>query len=129
MFVLYYTHMKKRDLILLSVLILVSITGYLLIHFGRDNGVAIIYVDRVLYGTYDLADDQVIHIANENGIVNDIRISNGCIFMENATCPGRQCVKTGRISHVNESICCAPAKVLIMIASGEESSEYDAVTK
>ena len=67
-------------------------------------------------------------VANDNGMVNEIEISDGSIFMRSANCPDKLCVKSGHISLDGESICCAPAGILIVVRS-ETGGEYDAVTK
>ena len=120
--------MKKRDIILIVALAVISIAGLFLVYNNDNAGFAYIYVKGSLYGRYDLSVERSIHLVNDNGIVNDIEISDGCIYMKDATCPGRQCVKCGRISRTNESICCAPAQVLIIIQEAGDK-DYDAITK
>lgn len=120
--------MKKRDLILILVLTVISFTGLIAVNHSSESGDAFIYVEGSLYGRYRLSQDRMIHISNDNGIDNDIRIRGGCVYMENATCPLKECIKCGKISRDNESICCAPAGILIVIRSGE-CAEYDAITK
>ncbi len=120
--------MKKRDIILILILILISSCGIFFSFSNRSEGDAYIYVSGQLYGTYDLSEDQSIHIVSPSGIVNDIEISDNGIYMRNATCPGKQCMQCGRISRNNESICCAPAGLIIIVRSSEEP-EYDAVTR
>jgi len=121
--------MKKRDMVLIILLLVFSAAGMVAFSGRTAKGAdAYIYVGGQLYGKYDLSVDNEIHIAGENGIINDIAISDNSIYMKNATCPGRQCVACGHISRNNESICCAPAGLLIVVLS-EDESEYDAVTK
>ena len=119
--------MKKRDMILIVILLAISLSG--LIFFRKSGtGEAYIYTGGKLYAHYPLSSDSTIHIENDNGIVNDIEIADGTICMKNATCPGKQCMSCGRISRNNESICCAPAGLLIIIRS-EEDMPYDAITE
>ena len=119
--------MKKRDMVLILILLIVSAAGLVPVYKDRSAGDAYIYVNGSLYGQYDLSDDTDIHITGNEGIVNDIEISEGSIHMRSATCPDKLCVKCGRISRNNESICCAPAGILIIIRS--DKGEFDAVTK
>lgn len=120
--------MKKRDICLIAILLVISAAGLIAVNLNKDNGKAYIYTGGKLYGTYDLNTDRQIQIVSDNGIVNDIEISDGTIYMKDATCPNRICVRSGHISRNNESICCAPAGLLIIIRSGG-ASEYDAITK
>ena len=120
--------MKKKDIILTAVLLFTAALLMIPSYIGRDTGDAYIYVKGELYGVYDLSEPCSIHISSDNGTVNDLEISDGSIYMKNATCPGKQCMACGRISHNNESICCAPAGLVIVIRTPREDG-YDAVTK
>ena len=120
--------MKKRDIVLISFFILISLAA-LVFTGGRDeHGVAYIYVSDQLMGVYDLNEPEVIRIKGVDGICGDAVIENGSIYIRDMTCPYRECVKCGRISKEHESICCLPAQVLIIVRS-EERSGYDAITK
>lgn len=120
--------MKKRDIVFILALTLIGVTGIFLTSGREGASKAYIYVNGALYGQYDLSDDTGIHIEGDSGIENDIRIENGSIRVLHATCPGQDCVHTGSIGKDNESICCAPAGVLIIVKS-DETGEFDAVTK
>ena len=120
--------MKKRDKIFLSVVFIFSAAAMLIMGSGNKGAVAVISIKDSEYGRYSLDIPRSIHIVNENGIVNDLEIEDGCIYMKNASCPGKDCVKCGRICRDHESICCAPAGLIVTIESGE-GSKYDAVTK
>ena len=120
--------MKNRDILLIVALTVISIVSLFFVYDNDETGFAYIYVKGSLYGKYDLSSDRSIHIVSDNGIVNDIEISDGSIYMKDATCPGRQCVKCGRISHTNESICCAPSQVLVIIKDAKDA-DYDAITE
>lgn len=119
--------MKKRDIMLILMILFVSVAGLLFVLPGREEGMAYIYVGNSIYGKYDLSDEQTIRIENDNGIVNIIEIKDNSIRMKDATCPNRFCVDSGPISRNNESICCVPAGVMIVIRN--EDGDYDAVTK
>ncbi len=120
--------MRTKDYILISLYILAAVTGILLTFVRSDSGEAYIYVSGRLYGTYDLNETCDIHIESDAGLINDIAVGGGSVRMVNATCPYRECVKCGSISKSGESICCLPAKVMIVIRSDKEA-EYDAITK
>ncbi len=120
--------MNKKDIVFLITLLLIGIVGLFAVRNKDGAGTADIYVEGKLYGTYDLATDRDIRITGAGGIINEIRIEGNSVYMADATCPSRDCVRSGRISHINESICCMPSHVMIVIGSGEESG-YDAITK
>ena len=120
--------MKKRDCILIAGLILVSLIAILFMRPDQKGGFAYIYRGDKLYGTYDLSEDKIIKIVNDDGTTNEIGISDGSVCMLSAGCPNKLCVRSGRISLDKECICCAPEGILIVVRS-DEAGEYDAVTK
>ncbi len=120
--------MKKRDLVLIAILIIIPAVFIAARHSGRRGASAYVYTGSTLYGVYDLAEHQEFTIESENGIINEIAVDDDGIYMKRATCPNRLCVKCGHIRNNNESLCCAPSGVLIVIRSDKEG-EYDAVTK
>ena len=119
--------MKKKDIVLIVILLLIFVAAVpVFAPFG--GGKAYIYSNGALYGVYDLSTPARFRIEGANGIINDIEIEGNSIYVKDATCNGRQCVKCGRISRNNESILCAPAGLFIIIRS-EDDAGYDAITK
>lgn len=49
---------------------------------------------------------------------NTVTIKGGAVSVTDATCPGGDCMHTGRISEVGRSIFCLPNRVEIRIAGG-----------
>lgn len=119
--------MNKKDMTLVVTVLAASLFFLLPSVLGTGSGKVYIYVGGDLYGSYDLSDDTSVHLDNGKGISNDIVISGGSVYMKDATCPGKQCVHTGRISRNDQSIVCAPAGILVIIRSKAESG-YDAIT-
>ncbi len=119
--------MKKRDIILILSILLLSLSGAAFAMPVGDVGNAYVYVGGDLYGCYDLSQDMTFSIDNGNGISNVIEIIGGRIRMKEATCPGNDCVHCGYISRSGESICCAPAGIVIVIR--QKDGDYDAITK
>ena len=121
-------YMNKKDVILILLLVAISVL-FLIPTLSDKNGKdAYIYINGQLYGTYDLSVPESIHIENDNGMINDIEIADGSIYMKNATCPKKQCMACGHISHKGQSICCAPAGLMVIIKDTSEDA-YDAITK
>lgn len=120
--------MKKRDLILIAALIITSAAFLIPVRAEGGRGYAYVYVEGELYGRYDMGEDRLITIDKGAGQVNVLEISDRSIRMKSATCPGRQCVNTGPISMNNDTICCAPSGILVIIRSDEDTG-YDAITK
>ena len=119
--------MKKRDIILILAILLISLTGWTFT-LPQDNGSTVdLYREDTLYGSYDLKADRIVTVESESGINNTIEIKDGRVRMIDATCPNRICVECGWIDKNGESICCAPAGLLVIIRGRDGG--YDAVTK
>ena len=63
-------HMNKRDMILITVIVLLAALSYILLHHGDGDNVVSVYVKGSLHGTYDLSVPRQIHIVGDNGIIN-----------------------------------------------------------
>ena len=117
--------MKKKDGILILLILVVAATAYLGHQFIGGNGgnVVKVKVDGKVTGTYSLDKDQTIEI---NGGTNQLRIKNGKAKMIDADCPDQLCVHQKEASKNHESIICLPYKVVVEVENGE-SSVFDAV--
>ena len=118
--------LKKRDIILIAVIIIVAAMAFLLHYLLRDTGQSniVIKVNGVREAVYDLSKDKKIEI---NGGTNTLVIKNGKADMIEADCKDQVCVKQKAISLNHESIICLPNKVVVEVQSAKESS-IDAVT-
>ena len=118
--------MKKKDWILIFVVLCVAASAYLAHYFLRDTGKGevIVEVNGKLNGTYSLNEDQEITI---NQGSNLLEIKNGKANMIEADCPDQLCVHQRAVSASNENIICLPNKVVVEIRSKGES-QIDAVT-
>lgn len=121
-------HFKKNDLILLAIIILIALSMYISKFFSQDDGLTVnVYLDNSLYGSYPLSSDNVINLDN-GGNYNTVCIKDGKVYIQEASCPDKLCVKQESICKTGESLCCLPNKVFVIIES-DGLDEYDAVTK
>lgn len=105
--------LKKRDIILLSVIFIVA-AALLLLRFSAINGKTVkVTVDGEAYAEYPLKNDISVDIKS-NGI-NRLVIKNGKAQIVYADCDEQVCVKHKKISKSGESIICLPHKVIIEI--------------
>ena len=111
--------MKKNDLLLIGVLLLICGISAVFFFTHTENGVrhAVITQNNVqLYdipltghtGTEDLI------ITDEHG-TNTIRIEGETIAVIDADCPDLVCVKTGKAEKKGDVIACLPHKLLIEV--------------
>lgn len=108
------------DIILIGVLLIVSLSVFLIWYLsGTDGSTALVTVDGKRVGEYSLAIDGVYYI---NDGTNVLVIEDGKAYMREANCPGYQdCVETGKISRVGETIVCLPNKVVVeIVGEGDE---------
>ena len=62
--------------------------------------------------------DQDQRITVEGDYTNVILIEDGQVRVESSTCPGGDCVHSGKISRVGRSVVCLPNRVEIRIVGG-----------
>lgn len=118
---------KKADIILAILIIIIGIASSFYVSFGNSHkgSKATIYVDNKVYGTYSLLADREITI-KENDHINKITINKGDVSMKFSNCHSQDCVKQGHIHSPSQSIICLPHKIVIEIES--DSSDLDAVS-
>lgn len=119
-------NLKKKDWILIAVIIGVAALACLMHYLLRDTGQSnvIVKVDGVVESVHSLSKDEKVYI---NGGTNVLLITNGTADMREADCKDQICVKQKAISLNRESIICLPNKVVVEVQSTKES-ELDAVT-
>lgn len=123
---------KKNDMILILALLVVALVSYLGIGLYQEmntkNGVVVVTIDGVEYGSYPLAVDATERIELADGSYNLLVIEDGKADVTEASCPDGICVNHRAIDKRGESIVCLPNKVVVEIMNGEEA-EIDFVVK
>ena len=115
--------MKKNDLILIGILLLISTVFFLYNGFGMEKGSQIVItVNDEIFGSYSLNEEQTIPIDEHN----TLKISNGQADMIWADCPDELCIKQKPISKSGENIICLPNKVVVSVIS-DKQNEIDAI--
>lgn len=121
---------QKKDIILMSVVLLIAVIMGLFLHFSMKEPGDMVYimVDGSLYGSYSIKEGQTIEVRNELGY-NRIVIENNSVHMEMADCPDQYCVEHKEVSSANETIVCLPHKLVVEIHSESESKDFDSVSR
>ena len=124
--------MKKKDFILIFVILLIAVVSFGINHFtNAKSGKQIeIYVDNELYKTYDIDDEDEFKIESEEGY-NVVKIHNHGAQITEASCPDKVCIHEGFITKPIESIVCLPNKVHIKIITDDTNNygEEDIISK
>lgn len=117
---------KKRDIILALVLILLGIVSYGFIRLGQKKGSqVVIYEDQKEIRRYDLNTDTTKEIQTAKG-TNTLVIKDGMAYVTDADCPDQVCVRMGKISKTGENIVCLPHKLVIQVEGDDgQEAEYD----
>ena len=108
---------KKQDIILMAVL-LAAAAIFAVFHLqaaGRPAKLAEILVEGQVVETISLDEETEILISGYQGGTNHIVVKDGKIWCDEASCPDKVCVHTGKISLSTETIACLPNKMIIRI--------------
>ena len=118
---------KKADIILAVLLIVIGLAMSYILSFGQDTGSElIISCDGEKFGSYSLYEDREIEV-EQNDHINKVTIKNGAVSMSFSDCHGQDCIHQGEITKSGEAIICLPNKVVLEIEGG--SSKYDTLSK
>ena len=118
----------KRHLIWAAVFAAVTAVCTVLWIFAanRSGQTADIYSDGKLYKSVSLNTESTFRI-NTAGGYNDICVKNGEIWVEDADCPDKICVKSGKLNkNGGAPIVCLPHRLIIEIST---ESGTDAVSE
>ena len=115
--------MKKKDLILLCVIISAAALMFFLVSYTRSEqgNMVVISVDGQTYGEYNLNENQTVEIETELGI-NILVVEDGGVYMREADCPDGYCVSQGRIERNSETIICLPHKLVAQVVVNDVSN-------
>lgn len=119
----------KADKILLSVLLLVSLSGIIFIQEVLPKGkTVLIEVDgRPLY-VLPIGRERIVEVEGPRGTTR-IELRQGKVRVNDSPCPTKQCIKQGWIEH--GVIVCLPNKVVITITNDSDDADtvVDAITR
>ncbi len=121
--------MKKKDVILISVVLVIALISFGILKFMQKDGKEVIVTmnGKMVYTT-DLREDQVYKIPVKDG-ENVMEISDGKVRMKKADCPDQICKHHRAIEKSGETIVCLPHKVVIEISSDTKEQELDGITR
>lgn len=113
--------MKKNDFFLILVISIVVGLFFTFNHFKNNKGdKVVIYVDNKVYKEVPLNKSEELTIKTKSGY-NKVKVHDGGVEIEDASCPDKVCVKTGFVNKSNKNIVCIPNKVSIKIVSNEKN--------
>ena len=117
--------MKKGDFILIGVIILVGVLIWIPFKLGQkqngEMGKAVVTIDGIIYGAYNLDEEVEEKIVLKDKSYNVLKIVDGEADIISASCPDQYCVEHRKVSKNNETIVCLPNKLIVTIKSNEEA--------
>jgi len=119
---------KKVDIIIVSVIILVSVLTWVAYNgiFSKKPAKAEIRFGAELVKTVDLVKgtDMRFSIPQDKHVIFHL-FEDGSICFEESDCPDKICVKTGRISKVGQTAVCLPNRIIMEIVPAGKRSDDD----
>lgn len=115
--------LKRNDLILISICLVVAVFLLLIMNFTRkEGGYATVVVNGVETATYPLDKDVTVTLSNDqtNGY-NLLVIEGGYASIVEANCPDKLCVRQKKIKYNGQTLVCLPNKTTVKIVSNSES--------
>ena len=104
---------RKRDLILIGLLLLISALMVAFVLLRQNSGKwVVVSVDGVQTARYSLEQNGTYSL---NGGTNQLTIRNGAACMSEAECPDHLCVEMGEIRYSGQMIVCLPNRVFVTI--------------
>lgn len=122
--------MKRKDIMLTAVLLLIAVTIYAAVRLGDDaqGNLVEVTLNGREYGVYSLHEDKELVADSEMGY-NKIVIADGEVYIQDADCPDKYCVHQGRIHKNGETLICLPHKLSVKIKAVTGGSDIDAVAE
>lgn len=119
----------KLDIIVVIALVLVAGISWIIINSfcGKGGNYVQVLVDGEVRETYPLDKDGKYRIETDDDI-NIIEIKDGQVFMKEASCPDKLCIKQGKINKNGQSVICLPNKTVVKVIS-DKNDEVDAYAK
>ena len=118
--------MKKNDIILIAIAVLILIPLILLFFNSKNGDKALIKSDGRTIDVLDLSVDGNYRYENKYGF-NIVEVNDKNVRVIDADCPGHDCINKGFIKRNNESVICLPHHFEVIISSDNE--EYDVVVQ
>ena len=126
---------KKRihDVVLGLALLIVAMTLFVvdITKASNDDGnkTVVVSIDGKKEAEYPLNKDGTYLIYGSHPGTNKLVIKDGEAYIEEASCPDKQCIKQGKISKAGEMLVCLPNRVVIKIVdANEEEPVIDGVS-
>ncbi len=111
--------LKIGDYIIISVVIICAVI--MLLPVKNTGDIAVLHCDGQQVKTFDLSINT--EFVFKGDYTNVIIVKDGAVSINDADCPDKVCVYSGKISKAGQSICCLPNKVIVRIISSKTETD------
>lgn len=116
----------KIDFIIIIFFVLMAVVSIALFYLNKEEGEYVeVIVNKEIKDIFPLDENKQYTILDGKNI-NKIKIEDGKVWVTDASCPDKLCVKQGKIDKDGQSVICLPNKVVIKIVS-DKKDEIDEV--
>lgn len=119
-----YRKKRRHDIILGLLLLIIAATLFAVdvtgVSGSSRNKTVIVSIDGKKEAEYPLKEDGVYLLKGSHLGTNKLVIKDGKAYIEEASCPDKQCMKQGKISKPGEMLVCLPNRVVIKIVDANE---------
>lgn len=115
----------RLDIIVIAAILVISLSVlFIALLTKKDGAVVSVEINGERAGVYSLDVNQVYSL---NGGTNVLVIEDGRAYLNYSNCPDHTCEKTGKISHVGETIICLPNRISITV-EGDADGGVDLIS-
>ena len=119
--------LKKKDIFLISGILLVAVISYFLIYnpFNIGDGnkeignTVVVRINGEKVAVYSLDENSEYVLNNGTHI---LVIENGEAYLKETGCPDHYCEKQGKISYNNQTLTCLPFKLTVTVSNDKQPS-------
>ena len=117
------SYFRKADIILFAAVLLIGIAGFFVLQKNSEAGVLVrIVSEGKLQYELPLDSDGEYTVKTDHGY-NIICIENGQVYVKEADCPNKDCMRYGKISGEGQMIICLPHRLVVSILSDEGGTD------
>ena len=114
---------KRNDIIMGAIVLVIALVSLVFFVVTKKEGsMILITVGGEEYQTLELDQNVMLTIDGEGNWHNSVVVEDGYVWMSDADCPDKLCVKHNKIHYNHETIVCLPHKVVVEIINGETNS-------
>lgn len=116
--------LRPGDLIVALCMILAAVLPFMPALFRENpNGPASVMVSEdAIITRYPLSENRTVNLSGR-GYDLLLILEDGTVRIQESSCPGGDCVASGRISRPGQSIVCLPAHVIVSIEGGAPDAD------